>query len=83
MFGYRGRVFFLEQDFSILSAVDRVWAAGSGAMVGLGAMLALGCGPERRLKRAMEVAGSVCHGVLPPYRLIAQRAGDEVHEGIL
>lgn len=67
--GYRGRLFTLQADFSMIEQADGLHAIGAGYEVCLGALLALdGKKPRARLVQAMTIVGQVQPGAVgAPY----------------
>lgn len=68
--GYRGHIYMMQSDFSIIRHANAIEAVGIGDKVALGAMLALdNLEPEARIQRTLEIVGQLSDGVLPPYHV--------------
>lgn len=68
--GYRGHLYTMYSNFALLQHRDNIESVGCAYEVALGAMLALeGMEPEKRIARALEIAGILSNGVLPPYQV--------------
>lgn len=68
LIGYRGLLYHVQSDFSVLRHQNGLDAVGCGAAYALGALAALRDEePEKRIVRALEVAGEFSAGVCGPY----------------
>ena len=68
--GYRGRLYSVNSDFHVGDMADGFDAIGSGAVIALGAMMALGGHPPRdRITRALEIAEYYTPDVCRPFHL--------------
>ena len=68
------RIYRMQMDLSIIEPADDSDAIGIGGSVALGAFkvlneLATNMSVEDRMKHALSVACSSCHGCLPPFRV--------------
>ena len=62
--GYKGEVYELQNDFSILKPTNGIACVGSGVQVAYGAMLALTTkDPRAKVRRALEVASEAVTSV--------------------
>jgi ATP-dependent protease HslVU (ClpYQ) peptidase subunit len=70
--GYRGRLYSVNSDFHVGDMADGFDAIGSGAVVALGALMALeGLAPRERITRALEIAAYYIVDVYPPFRVLS------------
>ena len=68
--GYRGRLYSISSDFHVGDMADGFDAIGSGAVIALGAMMALGGLPPRdRITRALEITEYYTVDVCRPFHL--------------
>lgn len=68
--GYRGRLYSINADFHVGDMADGFDAIGSGAVVALGAMMALeGTPPRERITRALEIVEYYTVDVCQPFHL--------------
>lgn len=64
LIGYKGNIYHVSGDFSVLRNVNNIAAIGSGYPFALGALEALKRHPvEKRIRRALEIAGQFAYGV--------------------
>jgi ATP-dependent protease HslVU (ClpYQ) peptidase subunit len=69
--GYRGKLYQISSDFSVLHTLDGYSAVGSGHTVALGVMAALeGLSPKKRILKALEITGQFVGSVKPPYKVM-------------
>lgn len=72
LIGYKGHLFLLQSNFSVLEPVEGVAVLGSSEGILLGAVAALsGRRPEYRINRAMSIAASYSNAVLPPFNIVS------------
>lgn len=73
--GYRGRLYYLENDFHLRRVCFGVGAVGAGDMVALGALHAApqNLTPRQRLERALSAASEFVVGVTPPFHFIESK----------
>jgi len=72
--GYKGQLYTVESDFQVGHHAEGYDAIGGGADFALGAMRALAdVPPQKRLKKALEVAAFFNMGVSPPFKILALR----------
>ena len=70
--GYQGHLYWADSDFQITEHAEDYDAIGCGAKFALGAMMVLeGLSPQKRIKRALEIAAHFSGGVLPPFHIIS------------
>jgi ATP-dependent protease HslVU (ClpYQ) peptidase subunit len=68
--GYRGKLYEISSDFSVLHA-NEFSAIGSGYTVALGIMKALdNLSPKKRILQALEITGQFIGTVKPPYKVM-------------
>jgi len=68
---YRGHIYEVGHEFYVIEAADGYEAAGCGAEYALGAMAALAdLEPEKRIRRALEIAAHFSGGVCGPFVVI-------------
>lgn len=68
LIGYRGNIYEVQQDYSILQSADEYLAVGSGESIALGALYATrGQPPEERIRTALEAAARYNAAVRPPF----------------
>lgn len=66
--GYRGKLYLVQSDFSVLEYSSGIAACGAGEAYALGAMLALeALEPEDRIIRSLEVSAELCALVSQPF----------------
>lgn len=67
---YRGRIFYVEDDYQVGESSEPYNAVGCGFDLALGSLHAtgeLGVPPERRITMALEAASRFSAGVRPPF----------------
>lgn len=70
LFGYRGGLYILQRDLSILPCLEHS-TLGSGGDHAEGALLSTtGMLPVPRIRKALEAAAQVCNGVKPPFKIL-------------
>lgn len=75
--GYRGALYEMQADFSLLQYRDQFSAIGVGASYALGALAALEhLPPEERIMRSLAITAGFCNGVDGPFVLM-----DDVSHG--
>jgi ATP-dependent protease HslVU (ClpYQ) peptidase subunit len=75
LIGFRGHLFAVEKDFNVMELDDHLMAIGSGREYALGAMIALqDLPPEKRIYKALGIAGHWCTSVRGPYHVISEAA---------
>lgn len=67
--GYRGRLYTVQSDFSVLVPRDGLDACGCGRRYALGAMAVMTCPPAERIMYALEVAARFSGGVTGPFHV--------------
>jgi len=68
LIGYRGHIYELQPDFSILTAASDVMVVGSGEQIAMGAMHALDImEPKKRIKKALDITSELVTSVGGPY----------------
>ena len=73
LIGYRGKVYYVDDDFHIANLKTPFTACGCGGQIALGAMEVLVnsgspvCKPAKAVKRALSAAGAHSAGVSGPY----------------
>jgi len=70
--GYKGRLYEIDDDYQVGSAVDNVLAVGCGAKVALGAMYASTGDPVGRIRKALEISERLSGGVRSPFLIKSQ-----------
>lgn len=61
---YRSRAYYLAGDYAVILPAGGIVAAGSGGVAARAAAIALGeIEPVERVRRALEIAATVCPGV--------------------
>ena len=61
---YRGCAYYLAGDYAVIKPAGGIVAAGSGGVAARAAAIALGdVAPVERVRRALEIAATVCPGV--------------------
>lgn len=72
LIGYRGSLYRLQSDFSILQYSDKFDAIGNGGHYALGAMAALEAAePEVRILASLAVASHFAEGIREPYHVLS------------
>lgn len=56
LLGYRGHLYILDDDFSVLRGADGYYSVGSGCEYALGALTVVKGSPHQRITRALEAA---------------------------
>lgn len=75
LIAYHSQIYEVASDFCVTRNCDGVYAVGGGNEYALGAMLALrNLEPQKRIKRALQIAGHYSMGVSRPYYVIEQRS---------
>jgi len=73
LLGYRGRLYTLHGDFSILQFSRGFDAIGCGGNFALGALMAIRCkNTEHRVRKALEISAELSAGVKAPFYLFKQ-----------
>jgi ATP-dependent protease HslVU (ClpYQ) peptidase subunit len=70
--GYRGHLFSIGTDFSVLESLEDFFAVGSGSVYAMGALYAtryLKLEPKLRLELALESASMYDEAVCPPFEI--------------
>lgn len=68
LLGYRGQLYSIDSDYQVGLMADGFDAVGSGSEYALGALKSLErMQPQRRIKRALEVAAHFSMAVAPPF----------------
>jgi len=72
--GYRGRLYAVEDEFSVVRMQQPYWALGVGKVYALAAILTLrserdDLTPEHQINRALKVASELSIGVHPPFHI--------------
>ncbi|MEZ2446086.1 hypothetical protein AB6805_30430 [Chitinophaga sp. RCC_12] len=74
LMGYKGRLFYIGDDYQIGEPKDLMAAIGSGAAYSLGAMIAMkgrtGTPPEKMIDISLRVAAHLSTGVRPPFTIL-------------
>jgi hypothetical protein len=74
--GYKGHLFYIDNDYQVGEIEDDFISVGSGSDVATGAMYALSCveiGPMEKVEVALGAAARFTTGVRPPFKLIVQK----------
>jgi hypothetical protein len=70
LLGFKGSLYLVDDDFQLTRFASGIAAVGVGDSYAMGAMLALKTrDPEKRILKALEIAGQLCMGVCPPYHV--------------
>jgi len=70
--GYHGHLYSVDDDFQMTEMADGYDACGGGKEFALGAMRALEeMSPEKRIKRALEIAAFFSGAVMPPFHILS------------
>lgn len=73
--GFKGTLYSVESDFQVGHMSDGYDAVGSGSDFALGAMAALErLPPQRRVRRALEIAAHFSMGVCGPFHIKSMRS---------
>jgi hypothetical protein len=86
LFGYQGRLYGMDSNFSVMQFADGFDAMGNGRDYALGALVALGrrhpMPARERVEQALAVAAHLVAGVEPPFTIEFQvRITREGHNG--
>jgi len=69
--GYRGKLYVVQGDFSVMAYQDTFAAVGCGAAYAMGALQVTGeLPPKKRLKLALKVAAHFSNGVSGPFHIL-------------
>ena len=68
--GYRGRLYSIETDYSVLRSTRGYQAIGCGADFATGSIASTTGAPERRVKFALTIAATHSGPVLPPFTIL-------------
>lgn len=75
--GYRGRLFYVDDDYQVGEMVDGIAACGCGADVALGSLFSTASTkltPKRRVELALQAAERMSAGVRGPFHIISTKA---------
>ena len=70
--GYRGRLFVVYTDYSVVEVADSFQSIGCGDEVALGALHVtqhMSLKPKHRIELALQAAADLCDGVRPPFTI--------------
>lgn len=71
MFGYRGKLYTVEEDFQVARVTENYYAIGCASSVALGAMYACQVDdPHVRITCALEAAAKFNAGVREPFKIL-------------
>lgn len=76
LIGYRGKLYELQDDFSLNRTMNGFNAVGSGADIALGSLYTTGLEgwePEKRIITALEAAEEFCPGVRRPFDVVRKK----------
>ena len=70
--GYRGQLYSVQGDFSVLQLRDTFTALGCGSSYAMGAMSALrDAPPKKRIRKALKAAAHFSIGVVGPFYVLS------------
>lgn len=71
LFGYRGGLYTLENDYSVIQYNDEYVAIGCGANFAMGALHATHrLPPKKRIKKALKASAHLSNGVSGPFTIL-------------
>lgn len=70
LFGYRGRLFLVDDDFQIGESYNGYDAVGCGKGFALGSLYSSSGTPENRVRKALEAAEAFSAGVRSPFLIL-------------
>lgn len=76
-----GRLFEIQQDYSVLEPELGICSVGCGGDVAMGSLITtmdLNMSPEEKIVKALEAAEQYCCGVQRPFRILCTAGGDEI-----
>lgn len=76
-----GRLFEVQQDYSVLEPELGICAVGCGYAVAMGSLITtkgLDMPPQEKIIKALEVAEQYCCGVQRPFRILCTDGSDEI-----
>lgn len=74
--GIRGRLYFIDHQFSLVPLVQKYFAIGSGGDLALGSLASTegsGLNPHSRLLEALEIAARYCETVAEPFTFVTTK----------
>lgn len=76
--GYRGALYTVQSDFSVLQYREAFTAVGCGKPYALGAMACMeALSPKRRIRQALQIAAQFSNGVCAPFYVEVLKHGNK------
>lgn len=71
LFGYRGRLYCMENDFNIHSSDTGMMAIGSGGEIALGSLYSTTGKPKKRIKTGLRLSAQLTPFVRAPFTILS------------